>query len=195
MDYNEQELERRKSLNEIIDIGLNPYPSESFEINISSKNIKENYSTKKNDKKFKDVVLAGRLMSRRIMGSASFAEIMDSSGKIQLYIRRDDICEGDDKSLYNDIFKKKLDLGDIIGISGFVFETKLGEITIHVKSLKLLSKSLKPIYTRLLQSNNYLSLSLRLSFNYFVQKGDLHKNPISIKGFVLSFIEVFIHHS
>lgn len=145
MDYNEQELERRKSLNEIIDIGLNPYPSESFEINISSKNIKENYSTKKNDKKFKDVVLAGRLMSRRIMGSASFAEIMDSSGKIQLYIRRDDICEGDDKSLYNDIFKKKLDLGDIIGISGFVFETKLGEITIHVKSLKLLSKSLKPI--------------------------------------------------
>ena len=145
MDYNEQELERRKSLNEIIDIGLNPYPSESFEINISSKNIKENYLTKKNDKKFKNVVLAGRLMSRRIMGSASFAEIMDSSGKIQLYIRRDDICEGDDKSLYNDIFKKKLDLGDIIGISGFVFETKLGEITIHVKSLKLLSKSLKPI--------------------------------------------------
>ena len=145
MNYNEQELERRKSLNEIMDIGLNPYPSESFEINIDSKNIKENYLAKKNDKKFKNVVLAGRLMSRRIMGSASFAEIMDSSGKIQLYVRRDDICDGEDKSLYNDIFKKKLDLGDIIGISGFVFETKLGEITVHVQSLKLLSKSLKPI--------------------------------------------------
>ena len=108
MNYNEQELERRKSLNEIIDIGLNPYPSESFEINIDSKNIKENYLSKKNDKKFNNVVLAGRLMSRRIMGSASFAEIMDSSGKIQLYVRRDDICDGEDKSLYNDIFKKKI---------------------------------------------------------------------------------------
>ena len=134
MNYNEQEIERRKSLKEMIDMGLDPYPSESFEINITSKKIKETYLSKKNDKKFKNVFIAGRLMSKRIMGSASFAEIMDSTGKIQLYIRRDDICNGDDKSLYNDIFKKKLDLGDIIGVSGFVFETKLGEITIHLNT-------------------------------------------------------------
>ena len=145
MTFSEQELERRKSREELIDLGIDPYPSSSFETNISSIQIKDEFDSNKNSKKLKNILIAGRLMSKRIMGSASFAEILDSTGRIQLYIRRDDICDGDDKSLYNTIFKKKLDIGDIIGISGFVFLTKLGEVTIHVNGLKLLSKSLKPI--------------------------------------------------
>jgi len=145
MTLSEQELERRKSREEIINLGFNPYPTELFKTNITSKRIKDKFNLNKKDKKLQNVSIAGRLMSRRIMGSASFAEILDSTGRIQLYIRRDDICREEDKTLYNVLFKKRLDLGDIIGISGFVFETKLGEITIHINSLKLLSKSLKPI--------------------------------------------------
>ena len=143
MSLSEQEEQRRKSREEIIDLGIDPYPSETFQVNTFSNDIKNNFDEKK--KNFQDVVLAGRLMSRRIMGSASFAEIQDSKGKIQLYVRRDDICEGDDKTLYNTIFKKKLDLGDIIGISGFVFKTQMGEVSIHVKELKVLSKSVRPL--------------------------------------------------
>ena len=124
-------------------MGIDPYPPQSFETNTTTKDIKDNFDEKK--KNFSDVTVAGRLMSRRVMGSASFAEIQDSSGKIQIYVRRDDICESDDKTLYNTIFKKKLDLGDIIGISGFVFNTQMGETSIHVKSLKVLSKSVRPL--------------------------------------------------
>tara|TARA_B100000579_G_scaffold131216_1_gene105945 strand:- start:5109 stop:6632 length:1524 start_codon:yes stop_codon:yes gene_type:complete len=143
MSLSEQEEQRRKSREEIIDLGIDPYPSDTFDVNTYTDEIKNNFSEKK--KNYKDVVLAGRLMSRRIMGSASFAEIQDSKGKIQIYVRRDDICDGDDKTLYNTIFKKKLDLGDIIGISGFVFKTQMGEISIHVKELKVLSKSVRPL--------------------------------------------------
>ena len=143
MSLSEQEIQRRQSREEIIDLGIDPYPSEKFNNNSTSQEIKNNFDEKK--KNFSDVNLAGRLMSRRIMGSASFGEIQDSYGKIQIYVRRDDICDGEDKTLYNTIFKKKLDLGDIIGISGFAFITKMGEITIHVKSLKILSKSIKPL--------------------------------------------------
>ena len=143
MSLSEQEEQRRKSREEIIDLGIDPYPSETFDINTSSQEIKDNFDEKK--KNFQDVSISGRIMSRRVMGSASFAEIQDSKGKIQIYVRRDDICEGDDKTLYNTIFKKKLDLGDIIGITGYVFKTQMGETTIHVKSLKVLSKSVRPL--------------------------------------------------
>jgi len=143
MSLSEQEEQRRKSREEIIDLGIDPYPSETFDINTNSKEIKDDFDEKK--KNFQDVSISGRIMSRRVMGSASFAEIQDSKGKIQIYVRRDDICEGDDKTLYNTIFKKKLDLGDIIGITGYVFKTQMGETTIHVTRLKVLSKSVRPL--------------------------------------------------
>ena len=143
MSLSEQEEQRRKSREEIIDLGIDPYPSETFDINTNSQEIQDDFDEKK--KNFQDVSISGRIMSRRVMGSASFAEIQDSKGKIQIYIRRDDICEGDDKTLYNTIFKKKLDLGDIIGITGYVFKTQMGETTIHVTSLKVLSKSVRPL--------------------------------------------------
>ena len=143
MSLSEQEEQRRKSREEIIDLGIDPYPSETFDINTNSQEIKDDFDEKK--KNFQDVSISGRIMSRRVMGSASFAEIQDSKGKIQIYVRRDDICEGDDKILYNTIFKKKLDLGDIIGITGYVFKTQMGETTIHVTSLKVLSKSVRPL--------------------------------------------------
>ena len=143
MSLSEQEEQRRKSREEIIDLGIDPYPSDTFDINTNSQEIKDDFDEKK--KNFQDVSISGRIMSRRVMGSASFAEIQDSKGKIQIYVRRDDICEGDDKTLYNTIFKKKLDLGDIIGITGYVFKTQMGETTIHVTSLKVLSKSVRPL--------------------------------------------------
>ena len=143
MSLSEQEEQRRKSREEIIDLGIDPYPSETFDINTNSQEIKDDFDEKK--KNFQDVSISGRIMSRRVMGSASFAEIQDSKGKIQIYVRRDDICEGDDKTLYNTIFKKKLDLGDIIGITGYVFKTQMGETTIPGTSLKVLSKSVRPL--------------------------------------------------
>ncbi len=139
----EQETIRRNSLNELIKLGINPYPPETFEINVRSAEIKKNFP--EDGSLYKNVSIAGRIMSRRIMGAASFVELQDESGRIQLYIKRDDICAGEDKTLYNVVFKKLLDIGDIIGVSGFVFITQMGEITIHVKALKLLSKSLRPL--------------------------------------------------
>ena len=143
MNLSEQEEQRRKSREEIIELGIDPYPSDTFDINTNSQEIKDDFDEKK--KNFQDVNISGRIMSRRVMGSASFAEIQDFKGKIQIYVRRDDICEGEDKTLYNTIFKKKLDLGDIIGITGYVFKTQMGETTIHVTSLKVLSKSVRPL--------------------------------------------------
>ena len=141
--FSEQELIRRNSLNELIKLGINPYPAEAFEINTKSTDIKKFYPD--NHDLYQDVIIAGRIMSRRIMGAASFVEIQDESGRIQLYIKRDDICQGEDKTLYNTAFKKLFDIGDIIGVTGYVFITQMGEITIHVKSLKLLCKSLRPL--------------------------------------------------
>ncbi|MEQ9006449.1 MAG: OB-fold nucleic acid binding domain-containing protein, partial [Ekhidna sp.] len=120
MQLSEQEIQRRKSREELMAMGVNPYPAESFDVNVTAKHIKKNFESRPND--YANISIAGRLMSRRIMGSASFAEIQDSSGRIQIYIRRDDICSGEDKSLYNDVFKKKMDIGDIIGIKGFAFK-------------------------------------------------------------------------
>ena len=139
----EQEIIRRNSLNEIIRLGINPYPPETFEVNVRASEIKKYFPG--NNTLYQQASIAGRIMSRRIMGAASFMELQDESGRIQLYVKRDDICPGEDKTLYNTVFKKLLDIGDIIGITGFVFITQMGEITIHVKSLVLLSKSLRPL--------------------------------------------------
>ncbi|MEM0939570.1 MAG: lysine--tRNA ligase [Bacteroidota bacterium] len=143
MQLSEQEIQRRKSREELMSMGIDPYPAASFDVTIKAAHIKRNFESRPND--YSTVSLAGRLMSRRIMGSASFAEIQDSSGRIQIYIRRDDICKGKDKILYNEVFKKKMDIGDIIGIEGYVFKTEVGEISVHVTDLILLAKSLKPL--------------------------------------------------
>jgi lysyl-tRNA synthetase, class II len=143
MILSEQEQIRRNSLNELRKLGINPYPAAEYRTNVFAQDIIENYSPEKNN--YQDVCLAGRMMSRRIMGNASFAEIMDSSGRIQIYVRRDDICPGEDKTFYNTVFKRLLDIGDIIGIRGRVFRTQTGEITVHVRELTLLCKSVRPL--------------------------------------------------
>ena len=137
----EQEIIRRKSLQELNDLGVDPYPAEMFLVSTTTKNIKSQY--KEGDAL--EVSIAGRIMSRRIMGKASFAEIQDGEGRIQIYINRDEICPGEDKKMYNIVFKKLLDIGDIIGVRGLVFITKVGEISIKVQELKLLTKSLRPL--------------------------------------------------
>ncbi|MEM9832624.1 MAG: lysine--tRNA ligase [Bacteroidota bacterium] len=143
MALSEQELHRREERQKLMDLGIDPYPSELFKITTDSQNIHQNFE--KEPQRFEQVSLAGRLMRRRIMGKASFAEIQDSQGRIQIYVARDEICPGEDKSLYNTVFKQLLDLGDIIGVSGFVFTTKTGETTVHVKELTVLTKSLRPL--------------------------------------------------
>ena len=139
----EQEIQRREKRQKLMDLGIEPYPADSFSVNVQAKDILENYERRKID--YKDVSLAGRLMIKREMGKASFAEIQDASGRIQIYIARDEICPDEDKTLYNTVFKKLVDIGDIIGVKGYVFTTQMGEITIHVKELTLLTKSLKPL--------------------------------------------------
>ena len=135
----EQELVRRESLTKLRELGINPYPQALYPVTILSKAIKENYE------EGKQVVIAGRLMSRRNQGKASFAELQDSEGRIQVYFNRDEICEGEDKMMYNDVYKKLLDIGDFIGIEGTLFKTQVGEISVRVKQFSLLSKSLKPL--------------------------------------------------
>lgn len=139
----EQESIRRDALKKIMEMGINPFPADLFEVNVSAKEIHDNYEREKLD--YKNISIAGRIMSRRIMGKASFADLQDSTGRIQLYINRDEICPAEDKALYNDVFKKLLDIGDIIGVTGYVFTTQVGETSIHVQSLKLLSKALRPL--------------------------------------------------
>ena len=139
MEFSEQELVRRDKLKKIRDLGIDPYPAELFPVSAYSNEIKNNFQI---DKK---VVISGRLMSRRIQGNASFAELQDSKGKIQLYFNRDEICPGENKILYNELYKKLLDIGDIIGVEGTLFKTKVGEKTVLVKNFKLLSKSLRPL--------------------------------------------------
>ena len=143
MQLSEQEIIRRKSLEEFAKLGINPYPAELFEVNASAQEILTNYERQKSD--YRQISIAGRIMSRRIMGNASFAELQDETGRIQIYIRRDDLCPGEDKTLYNTVFKKLLDIGDIVGIKGYGFTTQTGEISIHATSLTVLSKSLRPL--------------------------------------------------
>ncbi len=139
----EQEIQRRQSLQELRNLGINPYPAEAFEVNANALDIAANYERDKTS--YKNISLAGRIMTRRIMGNASFVELQDSTGRIQAYIRRDDVCPGEDKTLYNTVFKKLLDIGDFIGVKGYVFTTQTGEISIHVSEFTVLSKSLKPL--------------------------------------------------
>lgn len=143
LELSEQEIIRRKALEELQARGVNPYPADRYDVTHSSFEIKENFVEE--DDNMHNVSVAGRIMSRRIMGKASFAELQDERGRIQLYFNRDEICPGDDKSLYNDIFKKLLDIGDIIGVKGDVFKTQMGEISIKVNEFKILSKSLRPL--------------------------------------------------
>jgi lysyl-tRNA synthetase class 2 len=139
----EQELERRKDREELYSLGINPYPAESFVINATADDIHKNYENSKTD--YKDISIAGRLMSRRIMGSASFAEIQDSTGRLQIYVRRDDISTADNPEFYNTVFKKLLGIGDFIGVTGYIFTTQTGEISLHVTKLTVLSKAVKPL--------------------------------------------------
>lgn len=134
---------RRNSLNELYQLGINPYPQEAFEVNVTTTAIHRDFPA--DNSLFQQVSFAGRIMSRRIMGAASFMELQDASGRIQVYFKRDDICPGDDKTMYNTVLKRLLDIGDIIGVTGYVFTTQMGEITIHAQSLKVLSKSLRPL--------------------------------------------------
>ncbi|MEL4307909.1 lysine--tRNA ligase [Joostella sp. CR20] len=139
MQLSEQEIIRREKLGKLRELGINPYPADLYPVDHTSKKVKQHFEE---DKK---VVLAGRLMSRRIQGKASFAELQDSEGRIQLYFNRDEICQGEDKTLYNEVYKKLLDIGDIIGIEGTLFKTQVGEMTVMVKNFTVLNKSLRPL--------------------------------------------------
>ena len=141
LELSEQEIQRRNSLEELRKLGINPYPAAEYKVDAYSDDIKSNF----NEEEKREVCIAGRLMGKRIMGKASFAELMDSKGRIQVYITRDDICPDEDKTFYNTVFKKLLDLGDFIGVKGFVFRTQTGEISVHAQEIVFLSKSLKPL--------------------------------------------------
>ena len=142
LELSEQEIVRRQSLNELRQMGINPYPAAEYPTNAFSVDIREQFS---DEAEPRQVCIAGRLMSRRVMGKASFAEVQDSKGRIQVYISRDDLCPTEDKTLYNTVFKRLLDIGDFIGVKGFVFRTQTGEISVHAQELTLLAKSLKPL--------------------------------------------------
>jgi len=139
----EQEIVRRESLQKLVDLGIDPYPAHLYEVDEYSTSIKSGYN--KDASQQKKVKIAGRLMSRRIMGKAAFAELQDSKGRIQLYFNRDEICSGEDKTMYNTVFKKLLDIGDFIGVEGYVFTTKVGEISVHVENFIVLTKTLRPL--------------------------------------------------
>ncbi len=142
LDLSEQEIVRRNSLAQLREMGIDPYPADEFVVDAYSDDIREQF---RDDAEPRPVRVAGRIMSRRIMGKASFMELQDSKGRIQVYISRDDLCPGENKDLYNVVFKKLLDMGDFVGITGYVFRTQTGEISVHAQSLKLLSKSLRPL--------------------------------------------------
>ena len=141
--FSEQELVRRESLQKLVDLGIDPYPAHLFEVDAYSSSIKSSHDGDSSDQK--KVKIAGRLMSRRIMGKAAFAELQDSKGRIQLYFNRDEICPDEDKTMYNTVFKKLLDIGDFIGVEGYVFTTKVGEISVHVEKFTVLKKTLRPL--------------------------------------------------
>ena len=143
LELSEQEQIRRQSLARLRKLGIDPYPAAKYDVNVHTDEIRNNYSPEKNN--YQDVCLAGRIMSRRIMGASSFTELQDEKGRIQCYFNRDVICPGDDKTMYNEVYKKLLDIGDIIGVKGYVFITKTGELSVHVQEFTVLCKSLKPL--------------------------------------------------
>lgn len=141
----EQELQRRSSLEALRDLGIEPYPAAQYEVTHHAEMIHRDYQPHSEEEQWKEVSLSGRLMTKRIMGKASFADLQDSTGRIQLYLNRDELCPDEDKTLYNQVFKKHLDIGDILGVRGFIFTTRMGETTLQVKELSVLSKSLRPL--------------------------------------------------
>ena len=158
ISLSDQERERREELQALIQLGINPYPAETWPVNTSSKDILSNYNSNKLD--YKNVSLAGRVVSKRIMGKASFVELQDAQGRIQLYINRDEICPGEDKTFYNEVFKRLISNGDIIGARGYVFTTQTGEISLHVSEFKLLTKTLRPIsFPKITEQKTYETLT------------------------------------
>ncbi len=177
MHLSEQEIIRRDKLKELEQLGINPYPAPLYPVNITAAAIKQAYKGEENKADFAGVCVAGRVMSIRDMGKASFAVIQDSSGRIQLYIKRDDICSGEDKTLYDKVWKHLVDIGDIIGVKGFVFTTKTGETSIHVQELTLLAKSLKPLPVVKEKAGETFDAVTDPEFRYRQRYADLIVNP------------------
>lgn len=182
----ELELLRRNSLNQLRELGIDPYPAEAFDINANAADILANYDRDKTA--YKNISIAGRIMSRRIMGSASFVELQDSTGRLQIYLKRDDLCPDEDKTLYNTVFKKLLDLGDFIGVKGYMFTTQTGEISLHVTDLKVLAKSLRPLpVVRRDEEGNIYDAFTDPELRYRQRYVDLTVNP--------GFKQIFINRS
>ncbi|HMO61906.1 MAG TPA: lysine--tRNA ligase [Ferruginibacter sp.] len=173
----EQEVIRREKLAELDKLGIDAYPAPLYPVNTTSKNIKENYKGEENKADFADVCIAGRIMSVRDMGKANFAVIQDSEGRIQIYIKQDDICPGEDKSLFQTVWKKLLDIGDIIGVKGYVFTTKTGETSIHVKEFTLLTKALHPLPVVKEKDGEAFDEVTDPEFRYRQRYADLIVNP------------------
>jgi len=173
----EQEAIRREKLDRLRDIGIDPYPAPLYPVNITSSDIRNRYVAGVNEGDFTDVCLAGRIMSIRDMGKASFAELQDAAGRIQVYVRRDDICPGEDKSLYDTVWKHLSDMGDIFGVCGHVFTTKTGEISVHVRELTLLAKSLKPLPVVKEKEGETFDAVTDPEFRYRQRYADLIVNP------------------
>lgn len=180
---NEQEIIRREKLGKIREMGIDPYPAPLYEITHTAKEIKENFS-EENKESFQNISIAGRIMSVRDMGKANFAVLQDSSSKIQIYIRRDDICPGEDKSLYNTLWKKLLDIGDFIGLKGFVFITKTGETSIHATEFTLLGKSLHPLPVVKEKEGEVFDAVTDPEFRYRQRYADLIVNPSVKETFI-----------
>ena len=176
-NLSEQEIIRREKLAELQQLGIDPFPASLYPVNTSAAYIRENYKEGVNNADFADVCIAGRLMSRRDMGKASFASLQDSSGKIQIYIKRDDICPGADKTLYDTVWKRLLDLGDIVGVKGYVFTTKTGEISVHAREFTVLTKSLKPLPVVREKEGETFDAVTDPEFRYRQRYADLIVNP------------------
>jgi lysyl-tRNA synthetase class 2 len=177
MHLSDQEIIRRDKLKQLQEMGIDPYPASLYPVNITTKYIRENYKGESNADEFKDVSIAGRIMGVRDMGKASFAVLQDAVGKIQLYIKRDDIAKGEDKSLYDKVWKHLTDIGDIIGVKGYVFTTRTGELSIHVTELSLLSKSLKPLPIVKEKEGETFDAVTDPEFKYRQRYADLIINP------------------
>ena len=180
MDYiglSDLEIQRRESLKELRNLGIDPYPAAEYHVDIYSTDILETFSDENMPENLKSVSLAGRIMSRRIMGNASFAELQDSKGRIQLYFKRDDVCPGEDKTMYNVVFKRLLDIGDIIGVKGYAFRTQMGEISVHVKEFTVLTKSLRPLPIVKEKDGHVFDAVTYLEMRYRQRYVDLIINP------------------
>jgi lysyl-tRNA synthetase, class II len=176
-NLSEQEIIRREKLAELNQLGIDAFPAPLYPVNTTAALIRETYKEGVNNADFAAVCVAGRLMSRRDMGKASFASLQDSSGKIQIYIKRDDICPGEDKTLYDAVWKRLLDLGDIVGVKGYVFTTKTGEISVHAKEFTLLTKSLKPLPVVREKEGETFDAVTDPEFRYRQRYADLIVNP------------------